>query len=90
MRHIFDLLKFRTLDFWKNAMAPVIFDTRAGRVIKMRCERSMKNFSQRAQRLCSERKVCGDKCRQTKPKHFFSSINGITMVPVFNSRVNRC
>jgi hypothetical protein len=57
------------------------------RALRFRCDRGVKEFSQRAQRLSSARNVCPN--RQKEPKPVFSSINGIAKVPVLISRLDR-
>jgi hypothetical protein len=55
--------------------------------LQFRCDRGVKQFSQRPQRLRSVRNVCPDRRREPKP--VFSSINGIAMVPVLISRLGK-
>jgi hypothetical protein len=61
--------------FAKFRLISIILNTLTGAVIRgvasiaFRCARSVKRFSQRAQRLRSERNVGLDKCRQT-PSRF--------------------
>jgi hypothetical protein len=57
------------------------------RALRFRCDRGVKQFSQRAQRLRSVRNVCPD--RPKEPKPVFSSTNGIAMVLVLISRFDR-
>jgi hypothetical protein len=61
---------------------------KALRALRFRCDRGVTEFSQRAQRLRSGRNVFPD--RPKEPKPVFSSINGIAMVPVLISRLDRC
>jgi hypothetical protein len=80
-----DSLNFRTLDLRKIVMATYYFRNQvrhgkkeALRALQFRCDRGVKHFSQRSQRLRSVRNVCPD--RRKEPKPVFSSINGIAMV----------
>jgi hypothetical protein len=81
--------KFRNLDLWKIVTASYYFryQDRHGceKSLRFRCDRGVKQFSQR---LASVRNVCPD--RRKEPKPVFSSINGIAMVPVLISRLDRC
>jgi hypothetical protein len=44
-------LNFRTLDLWKIISAQIIFDAGNFMVVRNRCDRGVKQFSQRAQRF---------------------------------------
>jgi len=75
-------INFRTLDLWKIVTAPYYFryQDRHGceetlRALLFRCDRGVKQFSQRAQRLRGVRNVCPDKRKEPKPDIYFKCVS---------------